>query len=114
MNISSINLPMFFVLEDLCLPYLTPYISFKDNAREAMQFYQSVFGGKLDMSTFEEYHAAEDPAEGNKIMHAQLETPNGMTLMGADTPNSMPYENGSRISVTLSGADAFRTARLLR
>ena len=53
----------------------------------------------------EEYHAAEDPAEGNKIMHAQLETPNGIIIMGADTPNSMPYENGSRISVTLSGAD---------
>ncbi len=84
---------------------LTPYLSFRDNAREAMQFYQSVFGGKLDMNTFSEYHASEDPSEGNKIMHAQLETPNGLTLMGADTPNSMPYEEGSRISVTLSGED---------
>jgi PhnB protein len=30
---------------------LNPYLSFKDNAREAMQFYQSVFGGNLTVST---------------------------------------------------------------
>lgn len=84
---------------------LSPYLSFRDNAREAMQFYQSVLGGKLDMNTYEEFHASEDPAEANKIMHAQLETPSGLTLMGADTPNSMPYDEGSRISVTLSGED---------
>ena len=84
---------------------LTPYLSFRDNAREAMEFYQSVLGGKLTMDTFEAYHASEDLSEANKIMHAQLETPNGLTLMGADTPNGMPYEDGSRISVTLSGED---------
>jgi PhnB protein len=26
---------------------LNPYLSFRDNAREAMEFYQSVFGGDL-------------------------------------------------------------------
>jgi len=51
---------------------LNPYISFKDNARQAMQFYQSVFGGKLSISTFKEYGASEDPSEGDKIMHAML------------------------------------------
>ena len=42
---------------------LNPYISFKDNAREAMQFYQTVFGGNLTMSTFADFQASEDPAE---------------------------------------------------
>ena len=82
---------------------LTPYISFKGNAREAMEFYQSVFGGKLSMNTYEEFHAAEDPAEANNIMHAQLDVENGMTLMGADTPGSLPFDEGTRITVTLSG-----------
>ena len=31
---------------------LNPYLSFKDNAREAMDFYKTVFGGKLALSTF--------------------------------------------------------------
>ncbi len=82
---------------------LNPYIGFKDNAREAMQFYQSVFGGNLTMSTFAEFQMAEDPAESEKIMHSQLDTDNGLTLMAADTPNQMPYEDGSRVTISLSG-----------
>ena len=82
---------------------LNPYISFKDNAREAMQFYSSVFGGNLTMSTFADFQLAEDPAESDKIMHSQLDTDNGLTLMGADTPNQMPYDDGSRVAISLSG-----------
>jgi PhnB protein len=82
---------------------LNPYISFKDNAREAMEFYRDVFGGELTMSTFAEFGMNEDESERNKIMHAQLETPNGLTLMGADTPDQMEYNEGSRITVSLSG-----------
>ncbi len=82
---------------------LNPYISFKDNAREAMEFYRDVFGGTLDMSTFGDFQVSEDPAEADKIMHAQLDTDNGLTLMGADTPNQMDYDEGSRITVSLSG-----------
>ena len=37
------------------MPSLNPYISFKDQAREAMEYYQSVFGGELVVSTFAEY-----------------------------------------------------------
>jgi PhnB protein len=82
---------------------LNPYISFKDNAREAMEFYHSVFGGNLTMSTFAEFQMAEDPAESDKIMHSQLDADNGMTLMGADTPNSMQFDDGSRVTISLSG-----------
>jgi PhnB protein len=84
---------------------LNPYISFRDNAREAMNFYQSVFGGDLRVSTFNEYQASDDPSEGEKIMHGMLTTPNGLVLMGADTPNSMEYREGSSISISLSGED---------
>ena len=31
---------------------LNPYLGFRDNAREAMEFYTSVFGGELNVSTF--------------------------------------------------------------
>lgn len=84
---------------------LNPYLNFKDNARQAMEFYKSVFGGELRMSTFKEYQASQDPAEEDKIMHSQLETPSGMTLMAADTPNSMQFVPGNTMSISLSGDD---------
>jgi PhnB protein len=83
---------------------LNPYLGFRDNAKQAMTFYQSVFGGDLAMSTFGEYHASEEAAEQDKIMHAMLTTENGMVLMGADTPNSMDYTPGTNFSVSLSGS----------
>jgi PhnB protein len=82
---------------------LNSYINFKNNAREAIQFYQSVFGGKLTMSTFKEFQASEDPSEDNLIMHAELESENGITLMASDTPARMEYRPGTNISLSLSG-----------
>jgi PhnB protein len=84
---------------------LNPYLSFKDNARQAMEFYQTVFGGKLSINTFKEFHASQDPAEDDKIMHAMLEAENGITFMAADTPNGMEYRPGTNYSMSLSGAD---------
>jgi PhnB protein len=85
------------------LSKLNPYLSFKDNAREAMEFYKSVFGGKLIMTTFKEFHASQDPSEDDKIMHSMLEAANGITFMGADTPKGMEYRPGKNMSMALSG-----------
>ncbi len=84
---------------------LNPYLSFRDNAREAMDFYESVFGGELTRSTFGEFGASDDPAEQDKVMHSMLVTDNGLTLMGADTPNSMDFTPGSNGTISLSGED---------
>ncbi|MEI2279413.1 VOC family protein [Paenarthrobacter ilicis] len=82
---------------------LNPYISFRDNARDAITFYESVFGGELTISTFADYQASENPAEANKVMHAMLTTASGLTLMAADTPEGMEYNPGDNVSVSLSG-----------
>ncbi|GAA2866557.1 VOC family protein [Paenarthrobacter ilicis] len=82
---------------------LNPYISFRDNARDAITFYESVFGGELTISTFADYQASENPAEANKVMHAMLTTAGGLTLMAADTPEGMEYNPGDNVSVSLSG-----------
>ncbi|HEX6501410.1 MAG TPA: VOC family protein [Micromonosporaceae bacterium] len=84
---------------------LNPYLNFRDNAKEAMEFYQSVFGGQLNRSTFADFHASEDPAEQDKTMHAQLTTDDGLVLMAADTPNQMEYRPGTNFSISLSGDD---------
>ncbi|MFI5495681.1 VOC family protein [Actinoplanes sp. NPDC051859] len=85
---------------------LNPYLSFPDGtARAALEFYHSVFGGDLRISTFGEY-GAPDPAIADQIMHGMLEAPNGYTLMGADTPPGMTHTPGTNIAVSLSGDDA--------
>ena len=84
---------------------LNPYINFKDNAREAMGFYKDVFGGELTMSTFAEFGSSSGPADANLIMHSQLETPAGFTLMASDTPAHMDFKGAGNISVSLSGTD---------
>jgi len=85
---------------------LNPYINFSDNAKEAMEFYTTVFGGKLTMSTFKEGGMPHDPSQDDKlIMHAMLIADNGMTLMAADTPKGWPYNPGNNVSLSLSGDD---------
>ncbi|WP_267424214.1 MULTISPECIES: VOC family protein [unclassified Curtobacterium] len=86
--------------------HLSPYLGFRDDARQAMEFYQSVFGGELSLGTFGEMHASDDPAEVDKIMHGQLVTPNGFLLMGSDTPSGMERSSTSNISLSVSGDDA--------
>lgn len=89
---------------------LNPYISFTDNARQAMEFYKEVFGGTLSLSTFGEFGAG-DSAESDKIMHAMLETEDGFTLMASDTPSGMQHIPGNSMSVSLSGDDSERLHR---
>jgi PhnB protein len=85
---------------------LNPYLSFRDNAREAMEFYQTVFGGELMMQTFKESGASQGPGDDDKIMHAVLSADNGIVFMAADTPNSMEYSPGTNITMSLSGDNA--------
>ena len=80
---------------------LNPYVSFSGNAREAMEFYQSVFGGNLDVSTFGDFQMPGiDADEADKVMHSQLTTTGGFTLMGSDVPvsNSAPASTQSHPS----------------
>ncbi len=84
---------------------MNPYLMFEDRAREAMGFYQEVFGGELTMQTFAEFGMSGDPSNDDRIMHAQLVTPHGLVMMASDVPDGVPYEPGSAISVSLSGDD---------
>jgi PhnB protein len=86
---------------------LNPYLQFRDHAREAMTFYQGVFGGELAVSTFGEFGGDETHgAQADGVMHAQLETPHGFTLMASDVPPGMdPGGDVSNGTVSLSGDD---------
>ncbi len=81
---------------------LNPYLTFNGNAREAMDFYHSVFGGELQISTFGEF-GWSDPAIADKVMHARLTTDRGYILMASDAAPGMSYNPGDTITCSLSG-----------
>lgn len=83
---------------------LNAYLNFPGTARAAMEFYQSIFGGKLNISTFKEYGMAQDPSDEDKIMHSMLEADNGISFMGSDVPSHMPQPQATT-SLALSGDD---------
>jgi PhnB protein len=83
---------------------LNPYLNFPGTAREAMEFYRSVFGGTLNINTFGEF-GNPDTAVADKVMHAMLETDRGYTLMASDLAPGMEHRPGENITISLSGDD---------
>jgi PhnB protein len=85
---------------------LNPYVNFRGDARAALEFYHSVFGGELTVSSFADFGMTDVPeSERDLVMHGQLETPAGFTLMASDVPTHMDWDRGTNsFSVSLSGA----------
>lgn len=83
---------------------LNPYLGFRGNARQAMEFYQRIFGGELTISTFGDFQASVEPDEIDLVMHAQLSGDAGVVFMGSDTPKHMEFTEGSNFSMSLSGS----------
>ena len=79
---------------------LTPYLHFRGNTRDAMEFYHSVFGGALNVQTFKDAHASQDPSDDDRVMHAQLDGDHGLVLMASDPPARMQDELGKRLQTT--------------
>ena len=81
---------------------LDPYLFFQGNCKEAMEFYKSVFGGKLTIQTMDEApdFPGKDKMKG-MIMHAMLES--DVRLMASDGPKASP--RAKKIELSLSGDD---------
>lgn len=85
--------------------HLNPYITFADGkAKSAMEFYKDVFGGNLTMNTFGSFGAEGEP-HADLIMHSNLDTDAGYTIMASDIPPGMPHTAGNTITISLSGTD---------
>lgn len=84
---------------------LNPYLNFNGNARQALEFYRSVFGGTLTISTFADF-GSTNSNDADKVMHGQLETDVGYTVMAADHSSDMgEYHAPSGFGISLSGDD---------
>ena len=84
---------------------LNPYLNLPGTARQAAEFYRDVFGGELTLMTFGEAGAAEAP-HADQVMHANLESASGYTLMLADMPPGTDHSPGNDVAISLSGDDA--------
>jgi len=81
---------------------LNPYLNFDGNAREAIEFYKDVFGGELNVMAFGDMGMTEhegQPLPADGVMHAQLTSDAGFTLMAADSPG----EHTPNGHISLSG-----------
>ncbi len=80
---------------------MRPYLNFPGNAREAMTFYHSLFGGDLKISTFGEYSVPNMPADG--VMHAELKSGSLVLFAADDGSGNTEVRTGGSIALILEG-----------
>ena len=83
---------------------MNPYLNFAGNTREAMEFYQSIFGGDLAVSSFADFGMADMPTDGT--MHAALTTPDFVIMASDAMPGAEATWGGTRNYISLGGTDA--------
>lgn len=81
---------------------VNPYMQFKGNAREAMEFYHDVLGGELGLTTFGEFGMG-GPEQADLVMHSQLEIDGRAWLMGSDWVDGMDMPEPLAANVSLFG-----------
>ncbi|PRY12225.1 VOC family protein [Kineococcus rhizosphaerae] len=84
---------------------LSPYVCLAGTAREALEFYRSVLGGEASVMTFADYGGGEG-VDPDGVMHGQLDTPAGLTLMVSDAMPGMSAAGGGNVALCLFGDDS--------
>ena len=91
---------------------LNPYLNFPGNTREAMEFYQKVLGGKLDVQTFGEAPGMEvPPGYEDKVIHAMLDA-DGVVIMASESMPGSEVTFGDNVSLSLSGTNTDRLTQI--
>ena len=80
---------------------LNPYLTFAGNCREVMNFYQRVFGGKLELMTFENSPMEVPDDYMDKIMHSVLKFGDA-TIMASDGMPGQTFNYGSGFSIIVA------------
>lgn len=70
------------------------HLNFRGDARQALEFYQSVFGGDLTIFTYNDVGNIQDPSETDQVMWGQVTATNGFRVMAYDVPSRMPWNQG--------------------
>lgn len=90
----------------------TTHLNFRGDARAALEFYQSVFGGDLAAITYADAHAVTAADEAQQIMWGQVASADGFRVMAYDVPAHTPYDPGTiPVFVSVRGSDAAQITR---
>lgn len=73
----------------------TAHINFRGDARAALSFYQSVFGGDLAVFTHAQVYGTTDPAEANLVSWGQVASDAGFAVMAYDVPSRLEWSAGT-------------------
>ena len=83
------------------------HLNLRGDARAALEFYRSVFGGELTIVTYRDAHSVQDPAEADQVMWGQVAASSGFRVMAYDVPSSRPWSPGEApFFVSLRGETA--------
>ena len=84
----------------------TTHLNFRGDARAALEFYRSVFGGRIALVTYADAQRVADPAEAGQIMWGEVEAENGFHVMAYDVPGAQSYNPGDKpVFVSVRGRD---------
>lgn len=84
----------------------TVHLNFRGQARAALEFYQSVFGGDVLVVTHAQSYGTTDPAEADLVGWGQVLSPEGFHVMAFDVPAARPYDAGiDPLFVSVRGDD---------
>jgi PhnB protein len=85
----------------------TCHLNFRGDARAALDFYRSVFGGELVAVTYADAHAAQDPKDADRVMWGQVAAESGFRVMAYDVPARLSWDRGDNaFFVSVRGASA--------
>ncbi len=87
------------------------HLNFRGDARAALAFYHSVFGGDRTLISYADAHAVRNQAEAEQIMWGQVAADNGFRIMAYDVPSSTAWNPGEiPFFVSVRGEDAAEIA----
>ncbi len=90
---------------------LSPFVNFQGRAREAMEFYHGLLGGRLELQTMNAQGESAPAGPGDRITHARLNA-NGVVIIATDGHPDYPAAIGQNVAMSLSGNDTGRLTRI--
>ena len=84
------------------------HLNFRGQARAALTFYQSVFGGDVAVITYQDAGNVQEPIEAEQVMWGQVAAAGGFCVMAYDVPSRLawnPGENSFFVSVRGDAAE---------
>src|SRR5690349_19839492 len=67
---------------------VTPHLNFHGQARAALEFYQSVFGGELTAATHADFGMPAEVPGASNIVFGQVTSEDGFRIMAYDVPGA--------------------------